>query len=649
MLDKQKKEVFFESSQIGHSIEYSIGDLDMAILVARDKLYTFPIRTLTQEYIANAYDACVEAGTDPSKIQISVPSVHGPVMKIRDFGLGLSPERVSEVFTQYFKSTKRRSKKQAGFFGIGAKSAFAYSGCDSFTVISYYNKQKTVYVAHLGQSKRGTFTCMAVEPSDEPSGVSIEIAVQLSDIVNFIDAIKRAIFLWPKRPITSLALPNPTYQGDGFRIFRKSDIKFLQANTTVVVAADGMTPYEMPGQKFLDNHVLVLDLPAAWMGIAPSRETFSEHKLVEAKIAEIWKECTSIIRTLAYSGDFRTVIDVGLPGGISVEGGTKYLVCPEFVTVSVRKSRKLKQHFSVISGLPVLPSSSADVFIALELALGADDNKRARYIWLKARSSVRVCDSYSVIIVCANAEYIGPVQDISKIVKAYDSKTKSISATAPKVRKPVGSIPATITDGRKRGNGYSDTLQRHSSDAVKIFTSSAYTKLLAWYNIRLAHLPNDKRVQEAAKLGYETDKEYCNRYISTVDHQTLYLAALVGSGQQLRRMLSLCNRFLGHFSEWPKELISNEIETSSTVVATPVLEFLSSNKKRLPDTYYNVVKSMFPLIDPYLERDLDNSLYLEAKFRHLVANPNEDMHAFLSLTQQLSSSQHLRTDVQPDQ
>src|SRR5574343_369620 len=101
-------------------------------------LYKYPIRTVCQEYICNARDAMREAGTfGKMPMKISVPNNFSPVFKVRDYGVGLSPDRVRNVFVNYGSSTKRNTNTQTGGFGIGAKSAFAIT--DSFVVVSFYN------------------------------------------------------------------------------------------------------------------------------------------------------------------------------------------------------------------------------------------------------------------------------------------------------------------------------------------------------------------------------------------------------------------------------------------------------------------------------------------------------------------------------
>jgi DNA topoisomerase VI subunit B len=111
----------------GESIPFSIGDPSVIIDIIRKKIYSHPIRTMVQEYLSNAKDSCLEAGKDSSCIHVSLPTHLKPEFSIRDYGVGMSDERIREVFVQYGISTKRNSVSQLGYFGIGSKSGWAYT------------------------------------------------------------------------------------------------------------------------------------------------------------------------------------------------------------------------------------------------------------------------------------------------------------------------------------------------------------------------------------------------------------------------------------------------------------------------------------------------------------------------------------------
>ena len=127
MLLNQKNEDLIYSSIDGESIPFSIGDSSIIIDIIRKKIYNHPIRTMVQEYLSNAKDACIEVGKDSDAIEVTLPTSLNPQFCVRDYGVGMSDERVKDVFVRYGISTKRETNKQLGCFGIGAKSGWAYT------------------------------------------------------------------------------------------------------------------------------------------------------------------------------------------------------------------------------------------------------------------------------------------------------------------------------------------------------------------------------------------------------------------------------------------------------------------------------------------------------------------------------------------
>lgn len=171
------------------SLEFGIGDVSVIIDILRNKMYENKVRTICQEYIANAIDANREAGQS-RKIEIKVPSKLDPEFKIRDFGPGVTKDRMANVFVKYGSSTKRSTNGLVGGFGLGAKSAWAYT--DSFGIVTYVDGVKCSYVAEVASSKNGKLSLLSEEATTEPNGTEISIQVKQQNIQEFINSIERA-------------------------------------------------------------------------------------------------------------------------------------------------------------------------------------------------------------------------------------------------------------------------------------------------------------------------------------------------------------------------------------------------------------------------------------------------------------------------
>lgn len=181
----------FEAEEIG----FEIGNQDIVLGILFDKLYTDKILVPVQEYLSNARDAMREAKNTHDKVQVTLPTAQNPVLKIRDFGPGLSPERVKKVFVKTGNSTKRDSNEQTGGFGIGAKSGFAYSG--HFIVTSYFDGKKTEYLADISEVKSGSLKVLNESETNEKNGVEIQIPLKsVEDIYRFEEAVFKTVAFW---------------------------------------------------------------------------------------------------------------------------------------------------------------------------------------------------------------------------------------------------------------------------------------------------------------------------------------------------------------------------------------------------------------------------------------------------------------------
>lgn len=103
------------------SISQSAESTAMLYDLLRKKLYTNVIGSCVREILANAIDACMEAGRDPSEIIIGLPNSLDSTFSIKDVGLGMDPEKIIQVYTVYLESTKRADDSQIGGFGVGLR------------------------------------------------------------------------------------------------------------------------------------------------------------------------------------------------------------------------------------------------------------------------------------------------------------------------------------------------------------------------------------------------------------------------------------------------------------------------------------------------------------------------------------------------
>lgn len=180
MIINQPKSEIFGSTVVTEN--FSIKSSPKAFQILSSNLYSNKIRAVIREYSCNALDAHRYAGNENTPFKITLPTKLQQNFIVRDYGNGLSEQEIKELFTTYFSSSKDQSNDFTGALGLGSKSAFSYT--DSFSCTSFYNGNKYVYSLFLDQGEPKV-TLMYQAKSDEPSGVEINIPVQLEDIYKF--------------------------------------------------------------------------------------------------------------------------------------------------------------------------------------------------------------------------------------------------------------------------------------------------------------------------------------------------------------------------------------------------------------------------------------------------------------------------------
>ena len=143
---------------------------------------------VVREITANALDANLEANAS-RPIEVKLPTSMNPSFAVRDFGGGLSKEDVFGLYSKYGKSTKRTSNNYIGAFGIGKFAPLSYG--DNFTCTSFHGGLKIAYNVFVDESDDTKIVELFSEPSNEPTGLSIEVAVSDGDINDFKDICQK--------------------------------------------------------------------------------------------------------------------------------------------------------------------------------------------------------------------------------------------------------------------------------------------------------------------------------------------------------------------------------------------------------------------------------------------------------------------------
>ena len=98
-------------------------NLEFITTLLSSNLYSDPEQSFIREIVSNAWDSHVEAGTTDTPVIVRFRRFGGyHSVTIRDYGVGLSPERFQEVYCNIGSSTKRESNEFIG--GLKQKYLF---------------------------------------------------------------------------------------------------------------------------------------------------------------------------------------------------------------------------------------------------------------------------------------------------------------------------------------------------------------------------------------------------------------------------------------------------------------------------------------------------------------------------------------------
>lgn len=286
---------------------FSIAMNGKAFKVLSDTLYTNKIGSIVREISCNAYDAHIAAGKKDVPFQIHLPDNFEPWFSVKDFGVGLTPDQITNVFTRYFESTKDDSNDSIGAFGLGAKTPFSYT--DQFTVTSIVNGEMSMYSAFIGSSGIPEIALMMRDTTDEPNGVEIKLSVKSEDFHKFISETRTQLRFFKVKPdvlnnqgFTFITFPEFYYDDGRVQIYRRtefrSEMNIVQGNVGYSVnVSDLSTKMTNEQARSLLNRInmkgysIIINCPIGDIGVTASREAV---EYTPSTIANIEKAIVAI-------------------------------------------------------------------------------------------------------------------------------------------------------------------------------------------------------------------------------------------------------------------------------------------------------------------------------------------------------------------
>lgn len=267
--------------------KFRIGDEAIIMSILRDRMYSNPIRIICQEIASNARDAHREVGKETTPIQIHLPEDSDLHLRIRDFGIGISPDRMKNVFTGYGLSTKWADDDQTGTFGLGAKSPWAYSSWFEMICITYdeieQSNVKRFYRCYIDETGIGKLSLQEETLTEEETGTEVVIPVKEGDDCSvFADEMMSVTDYWE---ISGGVRPEIKNRVNGHHNFNWHDFKKIVAFKDAgwaILSKKGLSPTEQDPLAIVDGIPYKIDVAALKLGdgqVNKSKNNDRIHKL----------------------------------------------------------------------------------------------------------------------------------------------------------------------------------------------------------------------------------------------------------------------------------------------------------------------------------------------------------------------------------
>jgi len=269
-------------SNVGTTTDFKIKATAKSFRILADGLYSNKIRAIVRELSCNAYDSHVAAGKVETPFDVHLPNSLESYFSIRDYGVGLSNEEVTNIFTTFFESTKTGSNDFVGALGLGSKSPFSYT--DNFTVTAIKAGVKGVYTAFINEHGVPSIAMMAEEQTTDPNGVEIRFAVE--NQYDFSSFCSEAIYVYRTFKHKPVVSGNSRFKFDDFEYETKDIITGVHVaksmNNSVAIMGNIGYPIRIPDSDQTLNELgymlrcgLVIEFAIGELDFQASREGLS--------------------------------------------------------------------------------------------------------------------------------------------------------------------------------------------------------------------------------------------------------------------------------------------------------------------------------------------------------------------------------------
>lgn len=274
-LDGQKVQMKFDENSLAHL---------MGLLT---DLYSDPVLAVIREYSTNALDSHRAAGqTRP--IEVTLPTALSPFFRVKDYGVGMNVDDITEIYSKYGASTKRETNEQVGMLGVGCKSALTYTS--QFSVKGIKNGVKTAVSVSRNEDGTGTMEVVDTVSTNEPNGVEIIVPVNNHAVFNE----KATLFFrfWEPKDVLIDGRPPVTIEktevGPGLFMSRAINRDYIVMGNVAYPTPGQADLYD--GRSWNNNFGVIAYVNIGEVNFTPSRETLQMTPKTKATIERLKDE-----------------------------------------------------------------------------------------------------------------------------------------------------------------------------------------------------------------------------------------------------------------------------------------------------------------------------------------------------------------------
>ena len=267
-------------------------NIDFIATLLTSSLYSKPFTSFLRETVSNAYDSHIEAGNkDPIILLIEQKGMDKLKVSIRDYGVGISPERFETIYRNIGSSTKRQSNDFIGMFGIGRFSVLSCT--DVANITSYYNGVKYSYLMYKNNGGIN-IDKLAEERGNFKNGLEVSAEIPNMSSSEFKEA------LFSLAMFKNLYVENnvPVFSGicntfNTRKVARKENLLVCNILSDGTYFKVGNVLYPAKYKSGIATSGIIIELPMGQVDITPNRE---ELQYSQFTIDTIYNASASVLK-----------------------------------------------------------------------------------------------------------------------------------------------------------------------------------------------------------------------------------------------------------------------------------------------------------------------------------------------------------------